>query len=172
MGTELFPGRFTAHTDDPFVLFMIGMRLNRLSAIRKAFYVAKEFTKMRRELEKDPQKGLLGGRTILYARGLGMVQYWRSYEDLESWARSSADAHMPGWRGYNQLIGNDGSCGVWHETYLVDPGKVEVVYDNMPAFGLGSVMKHVPATGHRETAGRRLGGDTEPAVPSPPQPTE
>ena len=42
----------------------------------------------------------------------------------------------------------------------------------MPAFGLGTVLNHLPATGRRETARRRLGGTNEPAVPSPPTPAE
>lgn len=37
----------------------------------------------------------------------------------------------------------------------------------MPMFGLAAATKHVPAMGRRETARRRLGGDSEPAVPSP-----
>jgi hypothetical protein len=37
----------------------------------------------------------------------------------------------------------------------------------MPAFGLGAAAEHLPATGRRETARRRLGGENEPAVPSP-----
>ncbi|MHC0064935.1 hypothetical protein ACWATR_18880 [Nostoc sp. UIC 10890] len=37
----------------------------------------------------------------------------------------------------------------------------------MPVFGLAAATKHVPAMGWKETAGRRLGGDGEPAAPSP-----
>ncbi len=35
---------------------------------------------------------------------------------------------------------------------------------NMPSFGLAKATEHVPATGRRETARRRLGGDSEPAT--------
>ena len=57
--------------------------------------------------------------------------------------------------------------GIWHETYLVDAGKYEAVYGNMPKFGLGAATEHVPAMGRKETARRRLGGDNQPAVVSP-----
>ncbi|MEH2405548.1 monooxygenase family protein [Nostoc sp.] len=67
----------------------------------------------------------------------------------------------------NQAIGADGSVGIWHETYLIEPGRYEAVYGNMPVFGLAAATKHVPAIRQRETARRRLGGDSEPAVPSP-----
>ena len=49
---------------------------------------------------------------------------------------------------------------------LVEAGHHEAIY-NMPVFGLGKVTEHVRAVGGRETARRRLGGDNEPAVPSP-----
>jgi hypothetical protein len=67
-------------------------------------------------------------------------------------------------------IGADGSVGIWHETYLVQPGQYEAVYGNMPVFGLAAATAHLPAIGRRETARRRLGGRSEPAVaaPSPP----
>lgn len=96
-----------------------------------------------------------------------MIQYWRSFEDLERFARNPADAHLKPWQRFNQNIGADGSVGIWHETYLIEPGKYEAIYGNMPVFGLAAATKHVPAMGHKETARRRLGGDGEPAVPSP-----
>jgi hypothetical protein len=33
--SQLFPGRYTAEIDEPFVVFLIGMRVNRLFAVRK-----------------------------------------------------------------------------------------------------------------------------------------
>jgi hypothetical protein len=36
----------------------------------------------------------------------------------------------------------------------------------MPRFGLAAAAEHMPATGRKETARRRLGGDDVPAVPS------
>ena len=36
----------------------------------------------------------------------------------------------------------------------------------MPVYGLASAAEHVPATGRKEIA-RRMGGESEPAVPTP-----
>ena len=33
--SSVFPGRYTAHTDEPFVVFLIGMRINRFFAFHK-----------------------------------------------------------------------------------------------------------------------------------------
>jgi hypothetical protein len=93
--------------------------------------------------------------------------YWRSFDDLERFARSSDDPHLGAWRRFNQAVGGDGSAGIWHETYLVAPGQYEALYGNMPRFGLAAATQHVPAVGRRETARRRLGGDNDSAVPFP-----
>lgn len=169
---KVFPGRYAAITDEPFVVFMIGMRINRLFSVRKWTFGAAAFVRMLRMLQQHPEKGFLGGQQIVYWRGIGMIQYWRSFEDLERFARHPSEPHVEAWRRYNRMVGNDGTFGIWHESYLVDPaGGHEAIYDNMPAFGLGGVMEHVPALGRRETARRRLGGESVPAVPSPPTPT-
>ena len=91
------------------------------------------------------------------------VQYWRSFEDLEKFARRPSDPHLQVWKDYNQRIGSDGSVGIWHETYLVNNGKFECVYGNMPLFGLAAATRHVAAVGNRETARLRIGGQSEPA---------
>lgn len=86
-----------------------------------------------------------------------IVQYWRSFEHLERFARDPDATHHPQWSRFNQLIGGDGTVGIWHETYQVEPGSFETVYGNMPLFGLAAATEHVPVTGRRETARQRLG---------------
>ena len=51
---------------------------------------------------------------------------------------------------------NDGSVGIWHETYLIEPGKFECVYGNMPVFGLAAAGRHVKAEGRLAAARDRL----------------
>ncbi|MCU0514172.1 MAG: DUF4188 domain-containing protein [Anaerolineae bacterium] len=163
----IMPGRYTAITDEPFVVFLIGMRLNRLLAVRRWLPVFNAMGGMLSTLHQHPEKGYLGGEFYLYWRGVALVQYWRSFEALEQFARSPSDPHLAAWRSYNQAIGSDGTVGVWHETYRIDPGQYECVYANMPRFGLGAVLEHAPARGRRETARQRLGGESAPAVPAP-----
>ncbi|MBI1281696.1 MAG: DUF4188 domain-containing protein [Anaerolineaceae bacterium] len=169
--SQVIPGRFTAQIDEPFVVFLIGMRVNKLLAVQKWLPPAQAMGTMLRELYSHPEKGFLGGQSYMFWRGTLMVQYWRSFEDLEHFARHPSDPHLAAWKRFNQSVGADGSVGIFHETYMVEPGKYEAVYGNMPVFGLAAATKHVPAVGRRETARRRLGGENEPAVQSPVNPT-
>ena len=88
------------------------------------------------------------------------VQYWRSFEDLENFARNPSDPHLQAWKDFNLLVGSNGSVGIWHETFKVNVGECECGYGNMPLFGLAAATKHVPAIGNRETARLRLGDRT------------
>ncbi len=168
--SPVLPGRFTAQIEEPFVVFSIGMRINKLLAFGKWMPAARAMGTMLTDLYTHPEKGFLGGQSYLFWRGTMMVQYWRSFEDLERFARHPSEPHLAAWKTFNQSVGADGSVGIFHETYMVEPGKYEAVYGNMPVFGLAAATKHVPAVGRRETARRRLGGDSEPAVPSPVNP--
>lgn len=149
---QVIPGRFTAQIDEPFVVFLIGMRINRFFAFSKWLPVARAMGPMLRTLYQNPDKGFLGGQTFFYWRGVGMVQYWRSFEDLETFARNPDDPHREAWRRFNQAVGADGSVGIWHETYLIQPGSYEAIYGNMPVFGLAAATQHVPVKGRSETA--------------------
>ena len=146
---RIFPGRYTARTDKPFVVFLIGMRINQLWAVHKWMPVASAMPPMLKILAEHPAKGLLGVETWVRWREILTVQYWKDF---------------------NQRVGSDGSVGIWHETFLVEAGQYECVYGNMPRYGLAAATEHVPAVGNRETARLRLGGQSEPAVPSPPTP--
>lgn len=154
---EVLNGRFSAQTNEPFVVFVIGMRVNRLLAVRKWVPTARAMGPMLRELYSHPEKGFLGAETFVYWRGVALIQYWRSFEDLERFARDREAPHLPAWRRFNRSVGSDGSVGIWHETFLVEPGAYEAIYANMPVFGLARATAHVPATGRRQTARRRLG---------------
>lgn len=75
-------GRFTAHTDQPFVVFLIGMRINNLLSFRKWWPVASAMGPMLAELFQHPELGMLSGHGFRSGRTLLMVQYWRSFEHL------------------------------------------------------------------------------------------
>ncbi|MBA2442561.1 MAG: DUF4188 domain-containing protein, partial [Rubrobacter sp.] len=133
----------------------IGMRINRLLAVRKWVPTARAMGPMLRELYRNPERGFLGSETFLYWRGIAVLQYWRSFEDLESFARDRDAPHLPAWRRFNRAVGSDGSVGIWHETYVVEPGRHETIYANMPLFGLAKAAGHAPVTSRRETARQR-----------------
>lgn len=142
--SKVMRGRFTAKTNEPFVVFLIGMRINKFFAFNKWIPRAMAMTPMLQTLYKYPDKGFLGGETFLYWRGVGLIQYWRSFEDLERFARSVEEPHLKAWQRFNRVVGADGSVGIWHETYLINPGNYEAIYGNMPIFGLAGATKHVP----------------------------
>ena len=167
---KVVPGRFTAQTDEPFVVFLIGMRINRFFAFKKWLLGVMAMRSMLYVLNRHPGTGALGTQLFFYWRGIGAIQYWRSFDDLEKFAQSKDDPHLDAWRRFNKVIGTDGSVGIWHETFLVEAGRYEGLYNNMPIFGLAAATEHIPAIGRRETARRRLGGEGEPVVPSPPNP--
>ncbi|RPJ50124.1 MAG: DUF4188 domain-containing protein [Chloroflexi bacterium] len=155
--STIYPGRFTARTDQPFVVFLIGMRINKLWAVHRWLPVAQAMGPMLAELYKHPEKGFLGGTFAFTLSGPLIVQYWRSFEDLERFARDPNDPHLPAWKRFYKFSKQGDAVGIWHETYQVNPGQFESVYVTMPKFGLGSVMEHVPASGRFNAARDRLG---------------
>ncbi len=154
----VFPGRFTVQTDAPFVVFLIGMRINRLWAIHRWAPFILAMPRMLHYLAGHPEKGYLGGETFVYWRGVGYLQYWRSFEDLERFAADRGAPHLEAWRRLVKQTESDHTFGFWHETYTIEPGRWECVYGSMPRFGLAQVTQHVPATGRRDSARLRLSG--------------
>ena len=153
---EIFADRLTARLDSPVVLFLIGMRFNKLLAVHKWFPVVAAMPRMLAELASKPEAGLLSYRTYLSGRVIMMQQYWQSFDKLVAYAHDKSDRHFPAWAAFNRAIGRDGSVGIWHETYLVEPGKSECVYVNMPRFGLASAARHVKAEGRLAAARDRM----------------
>ena len=172
MTPSIFRGRHTAQIDGSFVVFIIGMRVNRLWALHKWLPVAFAMPRMLRQLEAVRERGLLHAHPFVYWRGAALVQYWRSFDQLERFARDPSASHLDAWKHFNRAVGAGGSVGIWHETYVVPAGQFECVYGNMPRFGLALAGAHVPAVGAKETAKRRLGLKGEPAVASYENPTD
>ena len=152
------PGRYAPQIDGDFVIFLIGMRVNKPWKLRKWFPAFIAMPRMLRELQKNPALGLLGVRQFL-GNPLAPVilQYWRSFEDLENFARAKDHTHFPAWAKFNKAVGTNGDVGIWHETYRVAAGQYEGIYNNMPPTGLGKASTLVKASGARSTALGRLG---------------
>ena len=108
---------------------------------------------MIRELERQPESGFLGHITSLGV----IVQYWRSFDHLEAYARDPDKLHWPAWVDFNKRVGaSRGDVGIWHETYQVRAGEYECVYSGMPLFGLARASAAVDARGQLESARGRL----------------
>jgi hypothetical protein len=152
---KVIPARMTAELDGEFVVFLIGMRINKPWKIHKWLPVFFAMPRMIKELQARPESGFLG------YNGMGkiIVQYWRSFDQLEAYARSKDLSHWPAWVDFNRRVGaTREDVGIWHETYIIKPGQYEAVYSGMPPYGLGKVGRLVPATGSREGARSRVEG--------------
>ena len=151
--------RVCSEIDGPFVLFLIGIRLNRWWKVWQWLPVFAAMPKMLVELAKNPDLGLLHARTHFGLRDTMVVQYWRSYADLEAYASARDRAHLPAWAAFNKAVGSNGDVGIWHETYCISPGSYENVYGNMPRYGLGMAGTLHDATGSRARAMGRMRRD-------------
>ena len=155
MSKPIHPQRLTVGPDQTFVVFLIGARVNKWWQLPIIVGVSAAMGRMMRGLSRDPDSGLLAheqfvGRTTL------TLQYWRSVEDLQRYARDKQREHAPAWRRWISAWSRGGAVGIWHETYVVEPGRYECLYHHMPSFGLGQVGPLVPAEGALKTAAGRL----------------
>jgi len=80
--------RMTAKVEGDFVVFLIGMRINRLWKIHKWLPVAMAMPRMLRELSQNPTSGYLGAESW-FGKPTILLQCWRSFEDLDSYAKKN-----------------------------------------------------------------------------------
>jgi len=146
--------RMCAQIDGDFVVFIIGMRVNKPWKVHKWFPVLTAMPRMLKELSQRPDSGFLGAQSV----GLTtLVQYWRSFEALEKYARDANSQHWPAWVAFNKRLGKTrGDVGIWHETYRVSAGEYEAIYSGMPPYGLGAAGRLIPARNRFESARGRM----------------
>jgi hypothetical protein len=146
-------GRRMGQIDGDFVVFLIGARLDPKHPLRSIRDLGgrRGMTHLLDYLVAHPERGLLG-----YQMGLPtIVQYWRSFEQLEAFARDDRDPHLWAWRNYWSRVGKQSRTGIWHETFLVRAGEYEAIYANMPPHGLAKAGRSV-AMGEDSRARLRL----------------
>jgi len=147
--------RMTVEMEGDFVVFLIGMRINHFWKFHKWIPVATAMPKMLKELSEKPESGFLGFEIFGTLRPI-VVQYWKSFEHLEAYAKDREGHHYPAWKDFNTRIRSNGDVGIWHETFQVRAGEYECIYNNMPRYGLGKVGELIPITGKKETAMQRM----------------
>ena len=148
---DIKQGRWTAEIEGDFVVFIIGARVNsRWHLVRTLNDLGRRrgMNHMLKYLTEHPEKGLLGYQAL----GFANVQYWRSFEHLEAFAKDTDDPHLEVWRKYWKRVGKTGRSGIWHETFLVRDGEYEAIYGNTPPRGLGKAGRLVPVA---ESVGAR-----------------
>src|SRR3954469_23122860 len=98
---SVMPERRAAHIEGDFVVFLIGMRINKPWKVHKWLPVFLAMPRMLKELHGRPETGFLGSTPSLSV----IVQHWRTFEQLESYARSHDQQHWPAWVAFNKSVG-------------------------------------------------------------------
>jgi hypothetical protein len=117
--------------------------------------VATAMPRMLRELEKDPDSGLLGYHGMISSHGPVLVQYWRDIDSLYGYASDDGRQHRPAWiEFFRRARKVPGAVGIWHETYRASAS--ESVYGDMPKMGLAAAVGRVPVGRGTDRARQRL----------------
>lgn len=154
---EIIRQRMCADIEGDFVVFLIGMKVNNWWKINTWWPIAMAMPRILKELNAHPEIGFLGSISPGFSNPTILIQYWRSFEHLEKFAKDPNSNHFPAWVDFNKRIRKSGEVGIWHETYLVKAGNYETIYNNIQPFGLGKASRLIPATGKHETARGRMG---------------
>jgi hypothetical protein len=107
-------GRWTTKVEGDFVVFLIGARLqptHPLRSLRDLGGFTRSMPQMLKYLMEHPEKGLLGYQ--MSGISLMNVQYWRSFEHLERFAKDESDPHLATWRSYWKRLGK-ADFAEWH----------------------------------------------------------
>ena len=143
--------RMTAEIDGDFVVFLIGARFNsKLQFARSLVDLGgrRGMKHMLDHLVAHPEKGLLA-----YEMGLPtIVQYWRSFEHLEAFAKDKDDPHLDVWREYWRRVGRERPHRHLARDVPRPGGRLR-----------GGLRQHAPAWA-------RQGGAARPGRTSPPAP--
>ncbi|MGJ7913814.1 DUF4188 domain-containing protein [Neobacillus sp. LXY-1] len=155
MTNHIYTGRYTIENTEDIVVFIIGMRVNKRLAIHKWLPVATAMPGMIKELYTNKEElGFLSMESYFGMKTTAIIQYWRSVEDLLAYANN--EKHLTAWKNFNQKVGNNDAVGIYHETYQISRGNYEAIYGNMPHYGLGKALNHIPITADRNSAHKRL----------------
>jgi len=155
--TPIIDEQVTAELDDGFVVFRLGMRINSFWKVHEWIPILRAATSMIDEIDADPETGFLAVERRLGIRNLELIQYWRSFEALRTYALDPEFSHAPSMRETLERMEETDAVGIWHETYIVDDDSYETLYYNAPPTGLGKAGTLHRAEGAKRTAAGRLG---------------
>ena len=154
----------SAHPD--LIVIYLGMKVKSLRGLR---YLMKVRRNIQGEMKTEPE-GLLHSEWVYFSflpPHFGIRQYWRDFDALETWARSSP--HM-GW--WDDFVRNPKGTGFWHEAYAMGGG-IDAVYDYVDEpIGLMECGPVVPAGGTLYSSRDRFEREGDPAVSAPVQEKE
>lgn len=107
--------------------------------LRAFFYAAR----LGRAIERSAAAAVATGAGLLHSETFrvgpghfGVLQYWRSFDDLEAW--SHRPPHADWWRGAVARMRDRADFGIYHETFLVPRDRVEAIYWGCRPTGLSA----------------------------------
>jgi hypothetical protein len=158
---RVVPGRKTAHLKGDFVVFHIGGRAN-VGIDGNFKWMGDAMEAMQKELEENSEElGCLGTENYMGTHGQGTlsVQYWKSLDHLNAYARSSAGKHTGAWAKLMKMGRNGADYGFWHEAFQVRNGEYDTIYVNCPPLLLGNAKgaKLGQCKGRMKSAAGRAG---------------
>lgn len=148
------PERVTAQLDGEIAVVLVGVSAHAWWKPWRWWPARRALMAMKSELENE--EVVLGQHLWSGSMRWMLVQYWRSFADLETWSKDAERSHIPAWADFNSRFVGGVDLGVWHETYLIDAGSFECVYSSMPPWGLAAATTTIPATGRLAKARNRL----------------
>ena len=142
------------------VVIYLGMRANSLRGVKTVIQFG---PRINAAVEQKPD-GLLLHESLLFSLfplHVGMRQYWRDFESVETWARSLP--HQDWWQ---RFLRDTGGTDFWHETYFTGGG-MESIYDDLAKpVGLMRFAPQRPARGAMFSARKRASIAGESPLPS------
>jgi Monooxygenase af470-like len=153
-----------SHFPDLTVIYL-GMRVNSLRGIKTLLSFGPRISKA----VAERPTGLLLHEPIFYSLfppHIGMRQYWRDFQSLETWTRS-----LPHQAWWQEFLRDSGGTGFWHETYFIRGGMEAVYLDLTAPPGLAQFAPVTPAHGPMFSARTRLRLEGEP-LPAPTSETD
>lgn len=159
LSKRVIPGRRHATIEGDFVVFLIGARANR--KIDLTFkWMGDSMQNMVKELEDNPSLGYLGSESFVGTTGTLLVQYWKTVEDVNAYAKDASRKHFGTWMEMSKLGKASPDYAFWHETYKVSAGNYENIYVNCPDMMLANCKDvttgDVRSSGKYETAKGRM----------------
>jgi hypothetical protein len=147
--------RFTISNQADVTVFVLGLRVNRVTAVRTWIPMLRTLRLLLAEAASADGSGLLGYRTyVRWPREVMVMQYWRGPTQLMEFAQGTT--HQQAWSDFYRLAVKGGAVGLWHETYAVPAGRYEAIYGILPPLGLAAFSELLPVGRRNNTAGARL----------------
>ena len=130
------------------VVVYLGFRVSTWRGVKALLGIGRKLG----DLSRNKPDGLLVHENMFYGLNhVGMRQYWRDFDSLETFTRS--DPHKTWWRDFSK---DPAGSGFWHEAYRKSGG-MEAIYIGMPKpIGLGAFAAARAPTGPFLSSRQRL----------------